>query len=98
MKETKIYRACKHCGREMSPRNGCKFSRIEVDGQVYKRIRVGDTGDFLSGLEKSRTCSHCNAGMGQFHHLGCDAERCPVCGGQLIGCDCLDSDNVFLLC
>lgn len=32
--------------------------------------------------------SDCGAKMGQYHHVGCDCEICPVCGGQLIGCDC----------
>jgi hypothetical protein len=27
---------------------------------------------------------------GQLHHLGCDMERCPFCGHQLISCPCLD--------
>jgi hypothetical protein len=25
---------------------------------------------------------------GQYHHCNCDAETCPACHGQLIGCDC----------
>jgi len=33
-------------------------------------------------------CHDCNAKEGQYHELGCDMERCPFCGGQLISCDC----------
>ena len=36
----------------------------------------------------------CRARPGHYHHVGCDAERCPVCGGQLISCDCDISEYV----
>lgn len=31
-------------------------------------------------------CHDCDAKVGELHMLGCDMERCPVCGGQLISC------------
>jgi hypothetical protein len=33
-------------------------------------------------------CHDCGAIEGQLHQRGCDMERCPFCGGQLISCDC----------
>ena len=39
-------------------------------------------------------CHECGARPGHYHHVGCDAERCPVCGGQLISCDCDISEYV----
>lgn len=33
-------------------------------------------------------CHDCGVEEGQLHHRGCDWERCPFCGGQLIGCGC----------
>ena len=33
-------------------------------------------------------CHDCRAVEGEIHELGCDMERCPFCGYQLITCDC----------
>ena len=35
-----------------------------------------------------KNCHDCDAEPGEAHKGGCDTERCPFCGGQLIGCDC----------
>lgn len=35
-----------------------------------------------------RDC-RCGAVPGGLHVEGCDKERCAICGGQLIGCDCV---------
>lgn len=40
--------------------------------------------------EPSGRCHDCNAVHGKMHHTGCDAERCPRCGGQLILCYCFE--------
>lgn len=35
-----------------------------------------------------RRCHDCWAKEGELHTPGCDMERCPFCGGQLISCEC----------
>ena len=59
---------------------GAEFSHIAVpQNMLMLRERCG---------ERSR-CHDCGALEGQIHQLGCDMERCPFCGHQLITCGCI---------
>ena len=74
--------ACGVCGKNPMTVQGCRIGLVYINGQLYPRIPFhGDPGE---------RCYDCNALSGHFHHWGCDDERCPVCGGQLISCDCED--------
>lgn len=74
------YAKCSDCGREMMPGVACKFTHLVMkNGNVIKR----DTQGFGHTI-----CHDCNAPLGGAHHSGCDEERCPICGGQFISCDC----------
>jgi len=39
-------------------------------------------------MEERNTCHDCGVKEGEFHIPGCDMERCPFCGRQLISCNC----------
>jgi len=84
---------CEVCKREMLTACGCVNGRIQANGKLYPRIKMGMPGDFYFGAEPQERCSDCGAKNGYPHHWGCDAERCPSCGDQLIICDC---ENVAL--
>lgn len=59
--------------------------KYEIDGKLYDPIKVGDAGDWSEGDEDA-VCGDCGAKYSEQHLAGCDVERCPVCGLQLISC------------
>lgn len=75
------YAICDHCEREMLPGGGC--NRIDVI------TKSGVMGSMIHIDENLKNCHDCGAGVGAYHHPGCDWERCPRCGRQLITCGCL---------
>ena len=79
---------CKWCGRDMALRSvtACRGNR---------RVRFPDGTEMPSvpctaGECRNGRCADCNVAVGGFHHPGCDQEKCPQCGGQLISCGCLN--------
>jgi hypothetical protein len=74
---------CSTCQKEMMKKgNGCRKSPVIIGESVYDQVPFDGT-----------VCHDCNVTTGQFHHPGCDMERCPKCGGQLISCGCLDESE-----
>lgn len=72
---------CKDCGEDMLVAKGCKSELVRHNGKWIKRSRE-------YWQDEGERCGDCGALSGMVHHYGCDNERCPVCGGQFIGCEC----------
>lgn len=82
------YATCDECKREMTVGGGCTATHLGTTskGPWSQRVVFGSEPDDW-GIERGH-CHDCNAGVGQPHHFGCDVERCPRCGMQLISCEC----------
>ena len=75
---------CIYCEQEMvGGTDDCTGSTVKFpDGVVMDAIPYDGPG----------SCHDCSVRAGGRHHPGCDMERCPRCGGQLIACGCLSID------
>lgn len=88
------YATCKHCGREMT--QGCKKHWYIIDGEKYEAIKYGDPLERLPE-DVPEICHDCGAHLGEYHHPGCDMERCPKCGSQMIGFHGCDIDDEIIM-
>jgi hypothetical protein len=72
---------CNFCHREMTDHSkGCYRSAFIYENPKEKLPAIL--------ANKEPICHDCGAPFGSYHHPGCDMERCPRCGGQVISCEC----------
>jgi len=70
-------------------KNNYISEKIIIKSDIYNRIKYGNEIEDWGG----NNCGDCGVEKGSLHILGCDIERCPKCGKQLISCEC----NIKLL-
>ncbi len=51
-------------------------------------LRIPYGQEFVQRYQMRKNCHNCAVRIGQVHVPGCTVEVCPLCGGQLISCDC----------
>jgi hypothetical protein len=68
----------------------CPKNRIIVFNEYESMPSIPYENEFFD--DPNHRCHDCNVKLGSYHHPGCDMERCPKCGGQLISCDCIEED------
>lgn len=64
---------------------------VDADDRDHPRIRYGDERDDWNADEAP--CHDCAVIKGEYHVPGCDVEECPLCGGQLITCECWGDED-----
>jgi hypothetical protein len=81
---------CYFCDREMTTADSCTANALHHGGRQIALWPWGKgPGDRLGGPR----CGDCGVKRGGYHHPGCDLQRCPICRGQLLSCDCLYEDD-----
>ncbi len=64
------------------------LTHYRFEGELYPRMPFG-LETFRNPIEAdAQPCRHCGTVKGRYHEPLCDYEQCPVCGGQVMSCDC----------
>ena len=82
---------CTWCAQQMTTANSCSLDAFHVEGCHVEMIAYGaEPGGHAFRLR----CGDCGAARGGHHHPGCDVQRCPLCRGQMMTCNCrFDEDG-----
>lgn len=78
---------CTDCGNEMTTGVSCVVGVLHQGGRAYP-LAPHPRPRRSRSAHGAGTCGDCGVAPGGLHHIGCDLQRCPRCGWQLISCDC----------
>lgn len=73
---------CNDCEKEMGVTESCTEKQVKINKKM-----IGRDTEYFDLSDRCHDCGIVNK-KGNIHHSGCDMERCPVCKGQLISCNC----------
>jgi hypothetical protein len=62
-----------------------KIALVRFEGRDIPRICYGKE---QYDWDSSVPCHDCRVLEGEFHVPSCDVEECPICGEQLLSCEC----------
>ena len=82
---------CQYCNKEMNDPKTESCIKMMVEFPDGTPQMEPDTS-YYDINERCHDCGIVNK-PGNYHHPGCDIERCPRCEGQLISCGCLDDSE-----
>ena len=81
---------CYFCDREMTTADSCTANVLKHSG---RQIALWPYGKGPGDRHGGPRCGDCGVKRGGYHHPGCDLQRCPICRGQLLSCDCQYEDE-----
>lgn len=77
---------CEDCSLEMTKAPSCTCNAFMIGREGHLEFWMRDATYYDHG-DRCHDCGILNL-PGNYHHFGCDMERCPKCGLQLISCGC----------